>query len=527
MSSFVYRKPLGTDRHAVAWLEVRLYAGGEVEVLPWVENGYLLVPAPGSKTGTGTGTFTLGGTERFSGPLTLLNHQRAVLASGASLTHWYGRDNPAVVFSHDTEYLMSTRLVPHYRAHTAVGSPLWARLTQNYQPLTQGNFPTDMGATGYHADIGLLPEWDVAYLTSGGDKRALTAILVHGAAAGRYGTHYRDETTQRPLKFSSYPNLVMSESSGVAFIGASSTNTYTPDATGASPPTYDSPHHPSMGYMAYLVSGWNYFLEETQLLATANFLKNTDTQRKYAQGVFESSVGANITRGAAWAIRTLAQATAITPDGDALRAEFLASLTSNISHYHTRYVAQPNNPLGLVEPYDHYEPTDPWQAAPWMDDFFTGTIGFVKDLQLLEGSTAAKLDAFVAWKYQSIVGRLGGSGVEQFSYRYAAQYTVPYAKTNSANWDTGTGPWYANWGEVARAMNLPTTGNLGEPLESGYPETGTAYWGNLMPAISYAVDHGAPGASEGWNRITAASNFGVQAADYNDNPVWSVAPRSP
>jgi hypothetical protein len=41
MSSWLYRKAVGGDPHLVAWLEVRLYAGGAVEVLPWIENGYL------------------------------------------------------------------------------------------------------------------------------------------------------------------------------------------------------------------------------------------------------------------------------------------------------------------------------------------------------------------------------------------------------------------------------------------------------------------------------------------------------
>ena len=48
--------------------------------------------------------------------------------------------------------------------------------------------PNFMGDTGYDASIGLLPEWDVVYLTSGGDPRALTAVVINGYAAGRYGT---------------------------------------------------------------------------------------------------------------------------------------------------------------------------------------------------------------------------------------------------------------------------------------------------------------------------------------------------
>ena len=522
MSSWVYRKPIGGDAHLVAWLEVRAYKGGQVEVLPWIENGYLRVASPSAKSGSAS--FTLNGTQRFSQSLTLLNHQRAVLASGSTLTHW-GGTNPQLTSRHNTGYLMSSKLVPNYRGQTGASSSLFSRLPSSYTPLAQASYPTDMGSTGYHPAIGLLPEWDASYLTSNGDPRSLRAIVINAYSAGRYGTHFRDENTQRPLAFSAHPNLVMDGSSGVAFIGTSSTNTYTAAASGGTPPTYDSPHHPAMGYTAYLLTGWQYFLEETQLLATANYLKQNDTTRKSSQGVFETSAGANVTRGAAWSIRTLAQAATITPDGDALRNEFVASLDANINHYHGKYIAQPSNPLGLVQPYDHYDNgTTTWSAAPWMDDFFTATFGFLKELQ--SHTLLTKVDQFLAWKYRSVVGRLGGNSSDAIAYPQGAQYTVYYAPNNSANWSNGTGPWYATWGDVARAMGLPTTAAAGAPLATGYPDDPTAYWGNLMPALAYAVDHGATGALDSYNRISAASNFSTLANGFNDNPVWGVKPRS-
>ena len=102
MSSWIYRKPVGADPHLVGWLEVRLYAGGAVEVLPWVENGYLLVANPTDKNATYT--FTLGGTQRFTQSIDLLNHERMVLASGSTLSHWLGSD-PQIVPQHDVDYL--------------------------------------------------------------------------------------------------------------------------------------------------------------------------------------------------------------------------------------------------------------------------------------------------------------------------------------------------------------------------------------------------------------------------------------
>ena len=138
MSSWIYRKPIGSDPHLVGWLEVRLYAGGAVEVVPWVENGYLLVAGPTDKNATYT--FTLGGSQRFSRSTDLLNHQRMVLASGSTLSHWLGAD-PQVIPKHDVAYLQASKLVPTYAGVTSSSSPLWTRITQSYTPLGQADYP--------------------------------------------------------------------------------------------------------------------------------------------------------------------------------------------------------------------------------------------------------------------------------------------------------------------------------------------------------------------------------------------------
>lgn len=524
MSSWVYRRPIGSDAHLVAWLEVRCYRGGRVELLPWIENGYLTVSAPGERSGTAT--FSLNAAPRFSQSLSLRNHQRAVLASGSTLTHWVGGD-PQVIWRHDVQYLQATKLVPLYRGATRASSPLYGRLVSQYTPLAQANFPSAMGSAGYDPSIGLLPEWDVAYLTTGGDPRALRAVIINGYAAGRYGTHFRDQNTQRPARISQHPDLVLEGSSGVVGTGSSSTNTYTPAASGATPPSFASSHQPSIGYMAYLLTGWRYFLEEAQFVASVNLFKQSNTTRQRARGIIETSAGANTTRGAAWSLRAVAQAAAISPDDDPLRDEFATVVGENVAYYHGRYVAAAHNPLGLTHPYSSYNGTaNPWTSASWMEDFLTGVFGYAWELKVTASGLEQRFRDFLAWKYRSIVGRLGGSGAGEFSYRYAAQYTVPYAPSASSNWSNGSGPWYGSWGEVARVMGLSTSGEMGQSLVSGYPEEATSYWGNLMPAIAYAVDFGAAGAVEGWNRILSASNWPQQAARYDDDPVWGVRPRS-
>jgi hypothetical protein len=526
MSSWIYRKPIGNDPHLVAWLEVRLYRSGAVEILPWVENGYLNVANPTNKAATYT--FTLGGKQRFSAALDLPNHARTVLVSGTTLSHWLGIA-PQVTPSHDKAYLQATGLVPTYSATLPANAPVWSYLVTSFQPMQQGNYQNAMGEAGYQPGIGLLPEWDVVYLVSD-DARAYPAVIMNAYSAGRYGIHFRDENTQRPLRFSSYPNLCIGGgATGLPGTGASTKNMYTPTSSGTAAPAWDLPHHPSIGFTAYLLTGRFYFMEEVQFAATVNFLMNMDLARNFGGGVgvFQSGVGSNTTRGAAWALRTLAQATCVTPDDDPLHAEFGASMASNVDFYHSIYVAKPNNPFGFVAPYSNYTTgAGKYSEATWMQDFFTATVGYAIDLDMgLSAASNSKLSAFFAWKAQSVIGRLGGTSSTEFLYRDAAQYYLPIAPGEAPDFNNGTGPWYKSWGELYQAaMGTPNPG-VGGPLRGGNFPGASSYWGNMLPAIAYAVHHNVPGAQAAYNRMISAPNWSDFTADFINAPVWSVAPR--
>lgn len=517
MSSWVYRKPVGTDVHLVAWLEVRLFAGGAVEVLPWIENGYLRVAGPTNKSATYT--FTLGGTQRFSAAFDLPHHCRTPLIAGTALSHWLGAD-PTITPRHDTLYMQASELVPSYRGTVVGSATAVSNLPGSYTPLQQGGYSAVMGQTGYQSPIGLLPEWDVVYLTCPSSSKPFEALQRNAYSAGRYPIHYRDETTNRPLRFSSYPNLS---------VNASTINQYPPATSGTAPPAWDIPHHPSVGFMAYLVTGRWYFMEQLQFAATYNFLYQVDTYRGYSGGIFLSSSGASTVRGAAWAVRTLAQAAVATPDDDLpLRSEMIASFAANVDFNHARYVAQPNNPFGIVAPYgDAYgTPTDgKVTEAPWQQDFYTAAFGYALAMQP-EISTAGmtRLSAFFAWKAQSIIGRLGGTTATEWLYRDAAPYNFVVAPSDTPDWAGGTGPWFPDWG----AMYLATVGspNAGTPgdLRGAYFPDPTSYWGNLQPAIAYAVRHNAPGAVAAYRRMTGAANWPQIVAGFNTDAVWGVRP---
>ena len=525
MSSWIYSSPIGADPSLSAWFEVRLWKDGQVEILPWIENGYLNKSGVTEKNGTAT--VFISGVQRFSTNLTILHHTRTPLVSGTTFSNWTGVD-PQVTLKHDTVYLQKSKLVPSYSANTPSNSTALTNLMTSYSPFGQANYPNVIGTAGYHPSIGLLPEWDVLYLTSAGDPRPLAAVTVNAYSAGRYGIHYRDEKTNRPFKFSSYPNLVInSVSSGVPSSGASSLNQYTPTPGGGSPPSWATSHAPSVGYLAYLLHGRLYFMEESQFAATLAYLKQTDTVRQYTKGILETKAGANTTRGAGWGLRTYAHAALATPDNDSLKPEFSNAIDENILYYHSRYLAQANNPQGVAQPYSDYTSGDNiYMHAMWMEDFLTAAFGYILDVKVNTSAVSTKATELFNWKAKSAVGRLGQAGVStEYDFRDAAQYTIAVAPSDSADWNTGGGPWYATWGDLYRATLGSNAGTAPtNQLRGGYFPDPTAYWGNFQPSIAYAVTNNVPGASEAYARMTGASNWPQFLANANDNPVWSVIP---
>src|SRR5262249_26509325 len=145
--------------------------------------------------------------------------------------------------------------------------------------------------------------------------------------------------------------------------------------------------------------------------------------------------------------------------------------------------------------------------APWQQHFMAQSYGHVSDLEPFADMTT--WNSVRDHLYTSIVGILGTGGTNSYCYTEASAYTVVVAADNNNDPTT----WFDSWGMVYQStFGAPNT-NCGAVLNGtsgGHPTAAaTGYWGNLLPAIAYAVDHGATGASTAWNRLTAASNWSV------------------
>jgi len=174
-----------------------------------------------------------------------------------------------------------------------------------------------------------------------------------------------------------------------------------------------------------------------------------------------------------------------------------------------------------------------WVIPAFQGNFISATFGFCWDMGL--GLDAASTTAHQVVRdhfYKYPVGMLGDTTgwCYQKGGRYSAIVGTTTATASDFGGGSGTWTYSASWGAafslaVAAGAETATACAANGVLDGGnYPEV-TSYWGNLQPAISYAVDHLATGALAAYGRQIAASNWQAFINGTANTPEWTVAPR--
>lgn len=530
--------------HLTARFHVRAYAGyRRVLTDVTVENGWTYEPAPRNV--------------RYDVSVSVNREVRYARAGLLHLHHarwrqtfWTGGE-PEVHVAHDVRYLVATGAVPSYDpalignilpAHLQFYRDFWRHHTdQTYSsdgrrftydrigPMGLGLATQAMPDTGAHDDIGPLPRWAVVYLLSQ-DAGARTATLGMGDLAGSWSIHYRDRKTDLPVSLNDYPYVSTTDNRDDTWNPAASRHEQTarcaprPADACARPYEEDTAHQPSFAYLPYLISGDHYYLEELQFWATYNFLAQTPEYRELARGIIYRG---EQDRAQAWSLRTLGHAAYITPDDHPLKRYFGDKLMENIRFFHRMYVVGQPNGYGALKANYTYP-----VSAPWMDDFWTWSVGHLVHLGFEEARPLA------AWKARFPVQRMGfGSAAPgDYCWIFAAPYRLLVAPSESS-------PMFRTIREVYQASNgrhLPAGeafDDHGLPCGSpelaaalrmragemiGYATSPSGYPANLQPALAAAADSGIPGAAEAWARFEARPI----KPDYRAYPVWAVVPRT-
>ncbi|MCA9340000.1 MAG: hypothetical protein KDA17_03770 [Candidatus Saccharibacteria bacterium] len=373
----------------------------------------------------------------------------------------------------DIDYLKSTGLVPNYIASDAVPPGSY----QSYSVGEIGNHTKGMGAGGYQYQIGLLPGWDASYLASG-SKEAYQSVIANAKAIGSYPIAWRDYDTLEQIDLDKFNQWTVS---GYKQGGA--------NQVCSTAGCWERAHFPSTGYLAYLLTGDPVHLDTLAHTAALCYLIQN---WGYGGGLGKERLSLGQTRGQAWCWRSIGMYTALTDDQD-----FNDMLSFNFARF-----AQDidKNEIGVTY-IGNISAYGRGVIAPWMQNFRVQVLGFLSDIEPVDGMT--DLIALRDHNYKFTVGLLG-------CFDTAGSYTLRAGPENTASIaDIWT------WGEI----NPSECGN-----EITRP-TATSYWANMLPAISYAVDHKADGAESAWQRLSNAINFNQFQAGFKLNPVWGVFPR--
>lgn len=514
-----------THPHLSAQFYVRAYSGlNPVRVDVVLENNWAYQSNPSNLTYDVN--VSLNGTSVYSkSVLTHYHHARWHQV-------FWSAPQPALAIKYNVPYWLDTKALPNYDRTLVVPESTLVSWDNQWKTaaakglMQEGLLQAYMPTTGARDDIGPLPGWSAVYWLSQ-DARVKAATLGTGDLAGSWSIHYRDQKTQLPVSLTDYPYATTQVSSSDAINPATGKSEEMSRCSSncTTPLSVDSAHQPSLAYLPYLISGDYFYLEELWFWANFNMLQATPAYREFGKGL----VKWDQLRGAAWSLRTLGHAAYITPDSSNMKSYFNSKLKNNLDWYNTTYSNNPNaNKLGWVARLIDDSPT-PYQTSPWMDDFFTWSVGHLNDLGFAD---ALPLSNF---KAKFPVGRMTDPGwcwIEGAVYHMVVNNKAtgnPLPDFASA-WPLTIQEGYpSNYTDILKAgcasPEMATALGLSTGEMAGYSQEASGFVAQLGVALATAVDLGYPKAQEAWtlflNRPKAISR-----SNYAINPQWAIIPRT-
>ena len=530
--------------HLTARFAIRSYTGlNKAKVDVTIENGWTYEPGP--QNFTYDAQIIVGGQAVYTQPaLTHFQHARW------RKVFWWGTAPPQVHIKHNTAYLIASKAVPNYDTNLVISEAglkdldtRWA--SKDTGPMGPGIVLSYMPAVGGRVDIGPLTQWGAMYLLSM-DSRAKKATLGTGDLAGSWPIHFRDKNTDRPVSIVDYPYIrtfaISSDSNNpVTKKSEAMPPCAAPGACSTAPYNYnpDGAHQPSMAYLPYLVTGDYFYLEELQFWANWNMLGANPYYRDYKKGLARWDQ----LRGQAWTLRTLGQTAYITPDSDPMKPYFVDRVLDNLVWYNAAFPVGNRNALGVYDRGMDLAAPDSGGAGiqPWMDDYFTWSIGYLAELGF---STAQPL---LEWKAKFPVGRMTDPGycwIDGAVYIMQVRpgptlpiystlgeaYQATFQNGKIRNEDGGflvhpTGAIYLDQpcGSQVQADWRTQAGGKIWPLGqmTGYAFSTHGYPSNMQPALAVAAASGIPNAKTAWNIFISRST----KPDYSMAPQFAIVPR--
>jgi hypothetical protein len=486
-------------------------------------------------------------------------------------TMWIGAEPAKMDLDHNLGYLKATNALPNYRTDFRVNETALVAMNAAWQlapkeVFNAGNLLKGMNGAGGRAEVGPMPTWHLAWLSTG-DNRAMEAALGNADLGGSWAMHFRESTASKPYllnsQISAQGKPVSVHTRPTLFLAKGNMNMLNIYTDAADKPVqvaplvgndgwfHDGAHQPELYSVPYMLTGQYWYLEQMQFWASWGAFTNTFAGvYASARGPFpEAGISTDEVRGEAWVFRNRTLAAYYSTD-DSPEKTYFTTLTNNQIAYwegvrgviggfkgkagfsaiydwaagivrDANYETLGVSSLGFWSPgvtsYVAQGPYDlaavKYAGAPWMENFITIALGRARELGF---DTSALLE----WQSKRMIGLVLDTGLPHV----AGMYTTP---TVSAI----TGKNFTTWAEVAGAV-----------LPAYIQDQTVGPYTGLIPGFRYWVNDSRDGLQHGYPQIAAAaaSYFynlprGAQAysffqkefsgVDFSSNPKWAIVPR--
>ncbi|MHC4398277.1 MAG: hypothetical protein ACYTG0_01205 [Planctomycetota bacterium] len=421
---------------------------------------------------------------------------------------WWGRPAPEIHVAHDPAYMSATGALPHYDVTLEIPPRTRAQESRlrmegpDWQILGKGALTAYMPTTGGRPEIAPYPAWTVRYLL-GMDPAQKALVLAGGDLAGSWPIHVRARGTDRVMTIDERPKFWL-------------------DARGSDKPQWKPPRHEpgpgqirltpdlahqgSFAYAPYLVTGDYYYLEEAYFWANYCLLASWPHPRRDAEGILAGQI-----RGNGWALRNLADAAWIAPDGHPEADYFDEKIRNNLADRTARMIGPPEyNRFGFwgirtAKTARIQNPANPrWMVSmPWQLDYVIWSLHHLVELGHAEA--AGPRDFLLRLR----VGMLTNAP------KFDPTMSTPYKFVVGEQSADGEVAFYEDWETLARE-----NAKLYEPE---LPNYGNSYAYSARAAVIAGLDGGFPKAAEAlrWLEDHLPDHRQVMARE----PYWAIVPR--
>lgn len=444
------------------------------------------------------------------------NGQTAFSQSGLSQVQYqtwhhvlWSNGAPQVNIQQDVRALENTGAILPYDLSTGVSQTIFNAQANTMtaagwgDPLSPNGVTQNMPMTGGRADIGPTTVANTVWLMTQ-DQRAAQYALGQADAAGAVPWHFFDPQTGQYLGVTQYPTLWTDPRGGTGAPGGLTQQVDPTKASGWSP---DSAHQPNLSYVAHLMTGDRYYLDQLNAQASYSIMSVWNYWRHDGLGLVAN--GENQVRGQAWSLREVDDAAFANPDGSPEKAYFTQISNNNWSYLVSQipvWTAQQGEAHGWIPgSYGNYGAT-----APWQQDFFVST---TVHAALMGNQDAA---TFLKWQENFIVGRFLNAA-KGFNPHDGVAY-------NLMVFDSTTGTPFTTWAQIEQASLAAGLSN-----GTGWSRiTGLEPQAALQSLAGIITVNGSTQAMKAYGWLMASGAPHIATSDMQNGGVaFNISPRLP